>query len=187
MAIWPFRKKQSEEYEIPEEQVPVDQPTSNLPEEVQEYYESGQKERVGVAWLLGLGTLLLTILIAVGLFFGGRWVYQKVTHKDEPAPTSSQTSQSDSKSQEQNKSNSGNNSGSSNQPQGSSPAPSNQNQTTPPQSQPSQSQPAPTPTPAPATGSATPNTGPGDVFAIALFAAIVGSAAFYAYQLKRQN
>lgn len=53
-----------------------------VPAEVQDYYEAGRRERRGVAWLLGLVTLLVTVLLALLLFFGGRWIYRKVTNKD---------------------------------------------------------------------------------------------------------
>lgn len=49
-----------------------------VPAEVEEYYQSTQKERRGVAWLLAFATLLLTLIIAVALFFGGRWLYRTV-------------------------------------------------------------------------------------------------------------
>jgi cytoskeletal protein RodZ len=31
-----------------------------------------------MAWLLAVGTLLVTFIIAAGLFFGGRWAYRTV-------------------------------------------------------------------------------------------------------------
>jgi cytoskeletal protein RodZ len=68
-----FRKKQ--------------QTTTNIPE-LQEYYATQQKESTGKAWLLAIGSLLVTIVILVGLFFGGRWLYRKVTKNDKPAATS---------------------------------------------------------------------------------------------------
>lgn len=71
MAIWPFNRKQ--------------QADATLPEEIQEYYEGAQKPQRGMAWLLALGTLLLTLILACVLFFGGRWVYQQFSD-DEPAP-----------------------------------------------------------------------------------------------------
>lgn len=78
MAIWPFNRKKKQ--------------NEALPEEVQEYYESGRKQQTGMAWLLALGTLVVTVLLATVLFFGGRWIYQKVTGNDEPdQPTTQQT------------------------------------------------------------------------------------------------
>ncbi|HTE57431.1 MAG TPA: hypothetical protein VK694_01715 [Verrucomicrobiae bacterium] len=57
---------------------------TNVPAEIQEYYQTERRERAGVAWLLALGTLLVTVLLAVGLFFGSRWVYRKVAKNDKP-------------------------------------------------------------------------------------------------------
>ncbi len=53
-----------------------------IPAEVEEYYQSEHKERRGVAWLLMLTALVLTLLIAIGLFFGGKWIYRTVFDKD---------------------------------------------------------------------------------------------------------
>lgn len=58
---------------------------TQVPTEVQEYYESTRKERTGAAWLLTLATLLITVILAVALFFGGRWIYQQFTSNDEQA------------------------------------------------------------------------------------------------------
>lgn len=68
--------------------------TDVLPAEVREYYQSERRDRAGVAWLLALGTLLLTFVIAAALFFGGRWLYNAVFDKD--TETTQTTSQDDS-------------------------------------------------------------------------------------------
>ncbi len=52
-----------------------------LPQEVQDYYTAEKRERRGMAGLLAIGTLLATILLAVGLFFGGRWAYRSIRHQ----------------------------------------------------------------------------------------------------------
>lgn len=65
----------------------------NVPAEVQEYYQSERRERVGVAWLLAVGTLLGTLAIVIGLFFGGRWAWRQITGNDStqrPATTQNQ-------------------------------------------------------------------------------------------------
>lgn len=76
MAVWPFnhKKKQNEA----------------LPEEVQEYYEAGRKQQTGMAWLLALGTLVVTVILALTLFFGGRWIYNRFSDKDQPAAPTAQ-------------------------------------------------------------------------------------------------
>lgn len=52
--------------------------TEEVPAEIQEYYEAEKRERTWVAWLLALATLVVTILLALGLYYGGRWVYRQV-------------------------------------------------------------------------------------------------------------
>jgi cytoskeletal protein RodZ len=59
------------------------QNTDVLPEEVREYYQSERRERTGVAWLLAVGTLIATFIIAAALFFSGRWVYRTVFNNDD--------------------------------------------------------------------------------------------------------
>ena len=66
--------------------------TDSVPEEIQNYYQSERRDRSGVAWLLALGTLMVTLVVAFGLFFGGRWAYRKIANRDKPAETS-QTAQ----------------------------------------------------------------------------------------------
>lgn len=198
MAIWPFnRRKQAEEdyADGMQEELPIapeqQQPTSNLPEEVQEYYESGKRERVGVAWLLGLGTLVVTVVLAMGLFFGGRWLYRTIAGTDEPENTA-QIGEDQQKEQPQNQQNSDNqNQGQTQQPSQPQPAPQPQPQPAPaptPQPAPAPApQSAPTPAPAPVAGK-TPNTGPGDVAAIAgVVTAVASTAGAYVFQLRREN
>jgi cytoskeletal protein RodZ len=56
-----------------------------VPAEVEEYYQSTKKERKGIAWLLSFATLALTLLIASGLYFGGRFIYRQIAgSNDEP-------------------------------------------------------------------------------------------------------
>lgn len=50
-----------------------DQP--NLPEEVQSYYQSERQQKRGVAFLLAAITVVITIFLALALYFGGRFVY----------------------------------------------------------------------------------------------------------------
>ena len=66
--------------------------SNTVPSEVQNYYQSERRDRAGIAWVLALGTLMLTLILAFGLFFGGRWAYRKVANKDnKPTQTASQT------------------------------------------------------------------------------------------------
>jgi len=152
MAIWPFNRKKQDD---------------TLPEEVKEFYESGRKERSGMAWLMALGTLIVTVVLALLLFYGGRWVYNKLAGNDEPenqpTETSEQTQQQQTSSNDNNNQppSANNNSNPSNQ-QGSSSTNTNQPSTP----QPSQTQPNNTPSQSntPSTGSSSPevpDTGPG--------------------------
>lgn len=60
---------------------------SDLPPEIQAYAQAEHRERMGMAWLVGLVSLIVTVLILVGLYFGGQWVYRKIAHKDQPTDT----------------------------------------------------------------------------------------------------
>lgn len=59
----------------------------DVPEEIQEYYQAERRERAGVAWLVALATLLITLAVVLGLFYGGRWVYRKIADGDRTPPT----------------------------------------------------------------------------------------------------
>lgn len=72
MAIWPFNRRKRE---------------TDVPLEVQEYYQSERRERVGVAWLLAILSLIATVLLVLGLYFGGRWVWNKITDDDDTQTT----------------------------------------------------------------------------------------------------
>jgi cytoskeletal protein RodZ len=61
--------------------------------ELQEYYASKGKDSTAKAWLLAFGSLLITVAVLVGLFFGVKWVYRAATNKDE-APKKTQTTAS---------------------------------------------------------------------------------------------
>ena len=176
MKLWPFSRKKDEQ--------------SDLPKEVQDYYQAEKREKVGVAGLLALGTLLVTILLAIGLFFGGRWVYRTVFDNDDSQQTA-QTDESESAEEEgqnesdQNESSQNDEQANENEdepaPAPNQPAPS-QNQPTP---NPATPAPAPNTTPAPGTntqgkgGSDLPTTGPEDTLAIFLGTVLAASLLFY--------
>ena len=61
------------------------QADSTLPPEIQAYAKGQHRERVGMAWLVGLISLIVTVLVVFGGFFGGRWVYRKLVHKNTKA------------------------------------------------------------------------------------------------------
>lgn len=72
----------------------------NLPPEVQAYSQAERRERMGVAWLFGIVSLIVTLVLITGLFFGGRWVYRKIARKDKATPVQIDTSD-DSKTEDQ--------------------------------------------------------------------------------------
>ncbi len=67
--MWPFNRRKK-----PEE--------GDIPPELQHYYESEHRERVGLAWLIAFLSLVLTITVILGLFFGGRWAYRKIANNN---------------------------------------------------------------------------------------------------------
>lgn len=150
-----------------------------VPAEIQEYYQAERRERAGVAWLLALGTLVVTLLLAVGLFFGGRWVYRKTTHKN-TSTAKTNTSQSSDQSTPDNTSSSSTSSStdqssSSNSSASSSASTPTSNSSSAPAASSSTATPSQT-----STGSSSnslPNTGPGDVLAIFAITAIAGALA----------
>jgi hypothetical protein len=159
MAIWPFNRNQEEE--------------STLPEEVQNYYQAEKRERAGVAGLLAVATLLATVLIAVGLFFGGRWVYRAIfDNDDEPAVVQQDDEQSEDSSDQDEQS----------QDTPASDAPATTDRPAP-SSLPSSDTPAAQPTPpaqstqntTPATGDELADTGPGDTLAIFIGVVVIAT------------
>ena len=58
--------------------------------ELEQYYTTERRERIGLAWLLALATLLATVAVVLGLFFAGRWVWHKIDGKGTKPETTSQ-------------------------------------------------------------------------------------------------
>lgn len=86
MAIWPFNRKRK-----------TTTANTSVPPEVQDYYNAQHRERVGVAWLIATASLLVCIVVVMGLFFGGRWVYRQIAHKDQPETAAVEENTSDTK------------------------------------------------------------------------------------------
>jgi hypothetical protein len=147
MAIWPFNRNQNQ--------------STDLPQEVQDYYKSESKGRTGVAGLLALGTLGVTVLLALGLFFGGRWAY-RTAFKDDKAQPAQVAQQPADQSEEE--------------PSDDSQAPG------------TDTQPEPTPQPAkqtPTPATTLPNTGPSDAIIIAFSAVFFATAWYYVFGNKK--
>lgn len=60
------------------------QQNSVLPDEVNQYYQSQRREKTGVVFVLGILALVATLLVGLGVFFGGRYLYQKIRGNDTP-------------------------------------------------------------------------------------------------------
>lgn len=58
-----------------------------MPPEVQAYAASEHREQMGIAWLVGIVSLVISTLVLISLFFGGRWVYRKIAGTDMTKPT----------------------------------------------------------------------------------------------------
>lgn len=132
--MWPFNRNKTAD--------------GTTPPEVQDYYQSERRDRSWLAWVIGLGTLLATILVVLGLFYGGRWVYRKVKPQDNPNTAQVQT-ENPAPQPEENQ-----------QPEGQAPsnAPTPNSAVTPTPTPQSGSTPSPTPTPAPGPVAQAPNT-----------------------------
>jgi cytoskeletal protein RodZ len=115
-----------------------------VPKAVEDYYQAEQRDRRGLAWLLAFVTLVVTVLVFSGLFFGGRAVYRSITKDNKQPKTASTTKQKPANSS----------SNSSSSPSQSQPSPNSSTSPTP--------NPNPTPQTQP-TPSTVPNTGPGNL------------------------
>ncbi len=185
--MWPFKRKSKE-------------PT--VPTEVQDYYQSERRERIGIAWLLALATLVTTVVLAVGLFFGGRWVYRKVAQKsNKPTTVATQNNQSKHGSTAQNQPTSQSKPTQSNSGQAQSAAPTNNSADQNPEPNPQDitvsdngssdnlaagtgSNTATTQT---ARGAPLPNTGPGDTLKIFVVVTTMATLGHYAYSRRKQT
>lgn len=118
----------------------------NIPPEVQAYSQAEHRERMGVAWLVGVVSLVLTIIVLVGLFYGGRWLYRTIAPSNNETQTQSATDKEQSTGDEQKTKDE---STSTSKPESGSTAPSG-----------SAPQAAPAPATTPTTGPSIPRTGP---------------------------
>lgn len=73
---------------------------TDVPQEIQEYYQTEKRERAGVAWLLAFGTLIVTIVLAAGIFFAGRWAYREIAGTDDNGAETTEVAQDEDQGQE---------------------------------------------------------------------------------------
>lgn len=63
---------------------------TGMPVEVDQYYQAENTGRGPLTWLLALVTVLITVLVVLALFYGGRWAYRKFHHNTKKAVTTVQ-------------------------------------------------------------------------------------------------
>lgn len=132
-------------------------------------YDTPPRERNWMAWLLSLVTLLVTVAVIVGLFYGGRWVYRKATGNNNKQATTQNTPASthEEDEDENDEDEPEESSGSTSSTSTTSPTPSaSQNTNT--------STPAPGSTTTSSTSGDLPETGPGDTVAIFVAVSLLG-------------
>lgn len=166
------------------------QQTTEIPE-LKEYYEAQKSDNPAKAWILALVSLLLTIGVVLGLFFGGRWLYRTLFDEDEPASSTTSETQTPGDSdestgvgqQEEQPAQPEQEDEPESQPETATPqtpsTPTPPAATAPAQTDNTEEQPAPSPAPTPAptttpTTGALPSTGPGDVVAIFVVTVLLG-------------
>lgn len=118
---------------------------SVLPEEVKAYYQSENRQKRGLAVGLAFVALIVTVLVAAALFFGGRFAYNQIWGGDDNQDSDTSLEQA-----------SNNDSSDQNEPQSSNDEQQSGSQTEEPPTTP---QPQPQPTPAPQPAPTTPSLG----------------------------
>lgn len=80
MSKWSLKNRKADANQAPQ-----------MPPELSDYYAAEKRDRRWGVWLLGLATLVVTVILAVLLFFGGRWVIRKFTSNDDVAQVTQTT------------------------------------------------------------------------------------------------
>ncbi len=183
--MWPFnRRKKSLEA------------NQEMPPEVKRFYESEHRERTGLAWVIAFVSLVVTIAVIIGLFFGGRWAYRKIAHTGNKTTATKQTTKTTTKTTQPAATNQPAKSSSQaangqSQANGSQPTPSTStpNNATKPTT-PTPTATTPSPTPSTTTPTSTPNklsnTGPGNTLAIFAIVSLVGALAHSSFLRFKQ-
>lgn len=79
MAKWSLKNRKSDSDKVPQ-----------MPPELSDYYNAEKRDRMWATWLLGFATLVVTVLLAVLLFLGGRWAVNQFTDDETDSPTTTQ-------------------------------------------------------------------------------------------------
>ena len=168
--------------------------SSVLPE-IEKYYDAEKRERAGLAWLLAIASVAFVAALLIGVFFGGRWIYRKVTDTNTKSPVAVKPASDAAKTDtttESSTTNSGSNANpSTNTPSASTPTPSTSTPTSTAQpstaTTPNSTVPTPTPTTT-VTGAQSStklsNTGPESVIPVFIVTSVAGTI-LYRYKLKR--
>jgi len=134
------------------------------PTEIKQYYTEEARDRRGATWLTGAAVFIVTVLVVLGLFYGGRALYRAITNDEPAAPTTEQAADQSGQNQNNGQDGQGGNSGDQEvTPPSDTPADGNQNNESNTESGGGE-----TPTTTPETGDsqpeAIPDTGPGRFF-----------------------
>jgi len=73
--------------------------TTVIPEEIQAYSQAENREKMGIAALVGFVSLLLTLVVLFGLFIGGKWMYRKIAGPKPQTNTTTAAEKSESSTQ----------------------------------------------------------------------------------------
>ena len=84
--MWPFNRRKKSSNNLKERVSPT---------AVKEYYQAAGSRQSWIIWVLSIGTFILTLLIVLLLFWGGRWVWQKISDSSDDKPTTTQEQSSD--------------------------------------------------------------------------------------------
>ena len=155
------------------------QPAQTQIPELQDYYATQKKESTAMAWLLAIGSLVVTVALFIGLFLGGRWLYRSVTNKDDTSNTSTTQSENKPADNSSNTTTQPNPNDSANINSGTVTAPSTgSSTTTAPAPGVSPNQTDSTNSSATAANTSLPNSGPGSIAVIFVLTALAGTALY---------
>lgn len=63
-----FRRRNIEKTQLP----------GKMPKEVEEYYKERQRSQKIIPFLLMLATVVVTLVLSLGIFYGGKWAYRQI-------------------------------------------------------------------------------------------------------------
>lgn len=72
-----FRRRKIEKTQLP----------GKMPEEVEEYYKERQRSQKIIPFLLMLAMVVVTLVLSLGIFYGGKWTYRQIKGTKNTATT----------------------------------------------------------------------------------------------------